>query len=102
MKNIKCYFCGNEVNQKKENASLGLNISCPRCGSYELTHKAYYYYFRENKEQILNQEDKEKLSLHVQKEYDPDDGKPVIIDTKVIKNVTGKDSSETKYWLYFT
>jgi len=35
--------------------------------------------------------------LHVQKEYDPNDGKPVIINTKVIKDVTGKESKETKY-----
>jgi len=98
MGKIKFYFCGDEATQKeKSDFSFGLNVSCPRCGRYELTHEAYYYYFRENKKQILNQEDKEKLSLHVQKEYDPNDGKPIIINTKVIQTVTGKMSIETKY-----
>jgi len=99
MEKIKCYFCGDEATQKeKSDSSFGLNVSCPRCGRYELTDPVIRFYLkRENKKQILNQEDKENLSLHVQKEYDPNDGKPVVIDTKVIKKVTGKESKETKY-----
>ena len=98
MKMIKCYLCGDEAIQYNTSTSLDLQVKCPICGNYELTHKAIYYYFkRENKKQILNQEDKEKLSLYVQKKYDTNYWKPVIIDTQVIQGVTGKMSIEMKY-----
>jgi len=89
MGKIKCYLCGNEATQReKSDSSLDLNVRCPRCGRYALTHKAIYFFFEgKKKSQILNQEDKEKLSLYVQEKYDPNDGKPVIINTKIIQAV---------------
>jgi len=98
MEKIKCYFCGNEAIQFNTSTSFDMQVKCPKCRNYELTDPVIRFYLkREDNKQILNQEDKEKLSLHVQKEYDPNDGKPVIIDTQVIKDVTGKESSEKKY-----
>jgi len=98
MKNIKCYFCGNEAMQFNTSTSFDIQVKCLKCGNYELTDPVIRFYLkRKDEKQILNQEDKKKLSLHVQEKYDPKVGKPVIINTKVIKKVTGKESKETKY-----
>ena len=84
----KCYLCPKEA---KEYVAPGNTwntfMECPECKQYEITHKAKKFAF--NRDDGLNMDDELKLSIHVQNEF-MKTGKPVIIDTDVLKEVTGK------------
>ena len=60
-----------------------------------LTHNwpGFYKTLRLKDPELLTEEDKEKLSLRVQKDYDPEkEDEPVKITREMIKEETGKES----------
>ncbi|KPL01671.1 MAG: hypothetical protein AMJ73_10215 [candidate division Zixibacteria bacterium SM1_73] len=92
MVKIKCYLCGNEKAEMKSDPKGGGEdelVWCQTCGSYRLTSKIKRYCFDLGS---LTEEDKKKLSLRVQKDYDPEksDGH-VEITREMIKEETGKE-----------
>lgn len=91
---IKCYLCESEANQEEGyDTSRNVRINCPKCTKYELTDMAIKFYFkRDNGKELLNQEDKEKLSEYVRRHYNPEKVIPVRIDIKMIEVLTGKKS----------
>ena len=92
---IKYYFCGNEVIQEEGyDTSRKVRVNCsPKCGKYELTGGSIKFYFkRDNGKELLNQDDRKKLSAYVQENYDSVENKPVLINTTIIEDVTGKKS----------
>lgn len=91
---IKCCLCGIEANQEEGyDTSRNVRVSCQRCGKYELTNMAIRFYLRrDNGEELLHKEDKEKLSEYVKKRYDSATGLAVLIDSRTIEAVTGKRS----------
>lgn len=91
---IRCYLCGSEVLQEEEyDTSRNVRVNCSKCMKYELTDMAIKFYFkRDNGKELLNQEDKEKLSEYVRRHYNPEKVIPVRIDTRMIEVLTGKKS----------
>jgi len=90
-KKIKCYLCENDEAIMKLDplgGDLDMLIRCPICKFYLLTFPIKKYYFEK---ELLTKEDKEKLSLRVQKDYDPEkEDEPVPITQEMIKEETGK------------
>ena len=90
---IKCYLCENDeaiMKPDPQSGALDEIIRCPTCKFYRLTYPIKKYYFETK---FLTKEDKEKLSLNIQKDYDPkkeDDS--VQITREMIKEETGKES----------
>lgn len=103
MKNLSCYLCGREPEMVHENASsLNITVSCPFCKYYEITHEALFFFFgikdnKEIKQNILDSDDKKKLSEYVTNNFDPKKNIPVLLDTNCIEKVTGKKSINIRY-----
>jgi len=93
----KCYLCENDEAIMKPNllgGDLDLLFRCPTCKFYLLTFIIKRHYFDTK---LLTKEDKEKLSLRVQKDYNPEkENQPVQITREMIKEVTGKKSLHWK------
>ena len=91
---IKCYICeSNEAITKPDplGGALDILIRCSICEFYQLTFPIKKYYFETG---LLTKQDKEKLSLRVQKDYDPEkEDDPVKITREMIKEETGKESA---------
>ena len=90
---IKCYLCENDeaiMKPDPQGGALDEIIRCPTCKFYRLTYPIKKYYFEK---ELLTKEDKEKLSLNIQKDYDPKkEDEPVQITREMIKKKTGKES----------
>ncbi len=84
---IECYLCGEEATLLEPDTSRDKIVECRRCANrYRLTDAARRYLFEgEDKKEILNDYDKQKLSEYVYKHI-----VPITLD--VIKKVTGKES----------
>jgi len=93
MEIIKCYLCGNEKAEMKldpEGGSEDELVWCEKCEFYLLTSQIKKRFFET---ELLTEDDKEKLSQRVKKEYDPEKPKdPVEITKEMIKEETGKES----------
>jgi len=84
-RNIKCYICGGDaVERDAPNTSGNVIVDCSYCKSigYEVASGARNYYL--DRYDILNEEDREKLSQHIRK--------PVLITIEIIEKATGKKS----------
>jgi len=96
-KKNECYLCENDEAIMRPNllgGELDLLIRCPTCKFYLLTFIIKRHYFDTK---LLTKEDKEKLSLRVQKDYNPEkENQPVQITREMIKEVTGKKSLHWK------
>lgn len=96
-KKNKCYLCENDESIMRPNLLVGeldLLIRCPTCKFYLLTFGIKRHYFDT---ELLTKEDKEKLSLRVQKDYNPEkENQPVQITREMIKEVTGKKALHWK------
>ncbi len=90
---IKCYLCENDeaiMKPDSQGGALDEIIRCPTCKFYRLTYPIKKYYFETK---LLTKQDKEKLSLNIQKDYDPEkEDEPVQITREMIKKKTGKES----------
>jgi hypothetical protein len=90
---IICYLCENDEAILRPNllgGDLDMLIRCPKCQFYLLTFGIKRHYFDSER---LTKEDKEKLSLRVQKDYNPEkENQPVQITREMIKELTGKNS----------
>ena len=98
MEKIKCYlFEDHDAEMKLDpedpirgKLSTAELVWCPICEFYLLRPDIKSYYFEKG---LLEKEDKGKLSLRVQKDYDPNKPKvPVEITREMIKEETGKES----------
>lgn len=96
MEKIKCYlFEDHDAEMKLDSEdpirgklSTAELIWCSICGFYQLKSEIKSYCFDTG---LLTKEDKEKLSLRVQKDYDPKKPKvPVEISPEMIEEETGK------------
>ncbi len=89
---IKCYLCKNEEAIMKldpQGGPVDELVRCPTCKFYLLTFRRKSFCFEK---ELLTKEDKEKLSLRVQKDYDPEkEDEPVKITREMIKEETGKE-----------
>lgn len=96
-KKNKCYLCENDESVMRPNLLVGeldLLIRCPTCKFYLLTFGIKRHYFDT---ELLTKEDKEKLSLRVQKDHNPEkENQPVQITREMIKEVTGKKALHWK------
>jgi hypothetical protein len=94
---IKCYLCENDESIMRPNllgGELDLLIRCPTCKFYLLTFGIKRHYFDT---ELLTKEDKEKLSLRVQKDHNPEkENQPVQITREMIKEETEKKSEQEK------
>ena len=90
---IKCYLCKNDEAIMKPDllgGDLDMLIICPTCKFYLLTFGIKRHYFDS---ELLTKQDKEKLSLRVQKDYNPEkENQPVQITREMIKEEIGKKS----------
>ena len=90
---IKCYLCENEdviMKPDPQGGPFDEIIRCPTCKFYQLPYPIKKYYFETK---LLTKQDKEKLSLNIQKDYDPKkEDEPVQITREMIKKKTGKES----------
>jgi hypothetical protein len=90
---IKCYLCENDeaiMKPDPQGGALDEIIRCPTCKFYRLTYPIKKYYFETK---LLTKQDEEKLSLNIQKDYDPKkEDEPVQITREMIKKETGKES----------
>ena len=84
---IECYLCGGEATLLEPDTSRDKIVECGTCANrYRLTSFALKFFSeREDEKEILNDSDKEKLSRYVYEHI-------VLIDSDVIKKVTGKES----------
>jgi len=83
---IECYLCGTEATLLTPDTSGDEIVECRRCANrYRVTALALHFFFKREDEEILTEEDKEKLSEFVYKHV-------VKINPDVIKEVTGKES----------
>lgn len=85
MEKIKCYFCGDDaIERDAPNTSGNVIVDCSYCKSigYEVTDLARRFYL--DRDNILNEEDREKLSQHIRE--------PVMMTTEIIEKITGKRS----------
>ncbi len=91
---IKCYLCENDETIMKPDllgGDLDMLIKCPTCKFYLLTFGIKRHYFDT---ELLTKQNKKKLSLRVQKDYDPEkEDDPVKITREMIKEETGKESA---------
>ncbi len=91
---IKCYLCENDEAIMKPDllgGDLDMLIKCPTCKFYLLTFGIKRHYFDT---ELLTKQNKKKLSLRVQKDYDPEkEDDPVKITREMIKEETGKESA---------
>jgi len=89
---IECYLCENDeaiMKPDPQGGALDEIIRCPTCKFYRLTYPIKKFYFEK---ELLTKEDKEKLSLNIQKDYDPKkEDEPVQITREMIKKKTGKE-----------
>jgi hypothetical protein len=94
---IKCYLCENDEAIMKPDllsGDLDILIRCPTCKFYLLTFGTKRHYFDSG---LLIKQDKEELSLRVQKDYNPEkENQPVQITRELIKEETGKKSVHEK------
>ncbi len=94
---IKCYLCENDEAIMKPDllgGDLDILIRCPTCKFYLLTFGIKRHYFDT---ELLTKQNKKKLSLRIQKDYDPGkENQPVQITREMIKAVTGKKSVQWK------
>jgi len=94
---IKCYLCENDEAIMRPNllgGDLDMLIRCPTCKFYLLTFGIKRHYFDT---ELLTKMDKERLSLRIQKDYDPGkEHQPVQITREMIKEETGKKSVDYK------
>jgi len=90
----KCYLCENDeaiIKPAPLGGALDEIVRCPTCKFYLLTFPIKKFYFET---ELLTKQDKEKLSLCVQKDYDPEkEDEPVPITREMIKEETGKESA---------
>lgn len=90
---IKCYLCENDeaiMKPDPQGGALDEIIRCPTCKFYRLTYPIKKYYFETK---LLTKQDKEKLSLNIQKDDDPKkEDEAVQITREMIKKKTGKES----------
>ena len=97
MESIICYFCTDAVEEKRP-IGRAVVVTCPTCGRYLLDDSALRFILeREDDNEILDAEDKKKLSDYVKNKFDSKTDQPVKIDTDVIFEVTGKRSEEFRY-----
>ncbi len=91
---IKCYLCESDEAITKPDplgGALDVLIRCSTCEFYILTFPIKKYYFET---EFLTKQDREKLSLRVQKDYDPEkEDEPVKITREMIKEETEKESA---------
>ncbi len=83
---IKCYLCGTEATSLTPDDSGDEIIECRRCANrYRISAIVFKYYFKQEDEEILNENDKKKLSEFVYKHV-------VVLNSDVVKKVTQKES----------
>ena len=84
---IECYLCGEKATLLEPDTSRDKIVECGRCANrYRITRAALKFFFeREDKKEILNNDDKEKLSKYVYEHV-------VWINPDSIKKITGKES----------
>lgn len=88
---IKCYLCENDEAIMRPDllgGELDMQIRCPTCKYYLLTFGIKRRYFDT---ELLTKQDKEKLSVRIQKDYNPEkENQPVQITKEMIEEETGK------------
>ena len=83
---IKCYLYGMEATLLTPDTSGDEIVECGGCiNRYKIRATALKFYLEREDKEILNEDDKEKLSRFVYNHT-------VIISPDVIKKVTGKES----------
>jgi len=95
--NSDCPICGNEAKRYEgykidDSPGVGANLLfvCPQCGEFAITDMAQrYYFFREDRQGVITDNIKNKLSDYVKKNQKF--SKPAILSAKVIRQIIGKE-----------
>jgi len=91
---IICYFCGSKAYQKDSPETTDSKIiECPSCTLYEVTEGAIAFFLkREDGQEFLCEEQKEKLSEYIQENFNPKHPSPVSLTIKEIEQIADKTS----------
>jgi len=75
-------------------ASRNIYIDCPQCGEYVITDFVQTFFrFPDGPNDLLDSDEKKKISAYVMKKYRGRKDKPVLIDMNTVKYIIGKKSA---------